>query len=121
MESLVIVESTTIIARKVRPAMKMIHNTNTGPIIVCDPCFERVVEESKRSGVPIDFEDVYGKVPNHQTCDLCGESLDWLNIMKYGNGTMYIDGIAFAEVKDIQIRWGKSSPYNISDQGDKVP
>lgn len=101
--------------------MKMIHNTNTGPIIVCSDCFKRVLKESKSSGVPVDAEDVSGKVPNHQTCDLCGESLDWMNIMKSGHGTMYIDGIAFAEVKDIQINYGKSSPYNISDPGDKVP
>jgi hypothetical protein len=49
--------------------MKQIIDSDKGPVIVCDVCFERL---KKRRGVTLVFEEVTGIVPPEQKCDLCG-------------------------------------------------
>lgn len=49
--------------------MKQIINSDKGPIIVCDICFERL---KARCDITLVSEEVTGIVPPEQKCDLCG-------------------------------------------------
>ena len=54
--------------------MKQVDNTECGPIIVCNSCFESMNRYSIEIGEGgIGAKDVTGIVPEDQQCDLCGD------------------------------------------------
>ena len=53
--------------------MKQVNNTECGPVIVCDDCFESMNRHSIETGQgAVMAEDVTNTVPTTQQCDLCG-------------------------------------------------
>ncbi len=55
--------------------MKQVNDTECGPIIICDECFDSMNRYSIEIGAgAIVAVDISGKIPNTQGCDLCGSN-----------------------------------------------
>ena len=87
-------------------AMKLIHNTSVGPIIVCEACLDGAIQTALDHRAPLSFEDVTDKVLRGQPCDLCGdtsETHDEFEVMTGGHGMILLGDVPFAEIIDFKI------------------